>query len=149
MEMLNLKFFGLIFFVISFYGTREIQIVIKNAQTGNELKVMQLIKSDTVLLKKNKDNLYRIRTGFPRTILLVYFKQNRYKLNIDKKAKSIVIDYNKDASKNCYIIHRIYPDAVGSTGLHKLDSCNAVTQIYIYDHYNPQRNLISIRKKVE
>jgi len=136
----------LILITILYCNTREIQIIINNTNS-DELRVMQLVQNDTLQLDKSRENFYRIKKNLPQISLLVYIKKNTYKINIDKYAKSIVIDYNKDSSENCYIIHKIYSDAISSSNMQKINYCDAITQIYIYNKLKPKNQTFKIRKR--
>lgn len=136
----------LILITILYCNTREIQIIINNTNS-DELRVMQLVQNDTLQLDKSRENFYRIKKNLPQISLLVYIKKNTYKINIDKYAKTIVIDYNKDSSENCYIIHKIYSDAISSSNMQKINYCDAITQIYIYNKLKPKNQTFKIRKR--
>lgn len=135
-----------ILITILYCNTREIQIIINNANS-DELRVMQLVQNDTLQLSKSRENFYRIKKNLPQISLLVYIKKHTYKIDIDKYAKSIVIDYNKDSSENCYIIHKIYSDAISSSNMQKINYCDAITQIYIYNKLKPKSQTFLIRKR--
>ena len=135
-----------ILITILYCNTREIQIIINNANS-DELRVMQLVQNDTLQLDKSRENFYRIKKNLPQISLLVYIKKHTYKINIDKYAKSIVIEYNKDSSENCYIIHKIYSDAISSSNMQKINYCDAITQIYIYNKLKPKNQTFKIRKR--
>lgn len=120
---------------------QDMQIVVNdnNSKDDDRIKVLSLSKNDTINLSESKPNFYSLKKDFSKSMLIVY-KSKTFKINdIDKEAKSIFIDFEDNADDDCYVVNRVYTDAVQSSGISKLQECSSITNIYIYNRYNPDR----------
>ncbi|WP_282160630.1 hypothetical protein [Ulvibacterium marinum] len=118
---------------------QDVQIVV-NDDYIDKIKVLHLSKNDTIVLSESKPNFYTLKNGFTQPILIAY-KQKAFKIsNIDKETKSIFIDYEENADNECYVVNKVYSDAVQSSDVSNLKECKAITNIYVYNQYNPDRD---------
>lgn len=114
----------------------SLQISTKNK---NNFKLEQINKNEYVLsLKSIKDEL------------VVIYKNKTYKLiDLNEEVKNVYIEFNNDASDECYIIHRVFGDAIQSYQTSILKECEGITNIYYSNsiNYNPSGS-VKIRRKV-
>lgn len=121
-------------------NAQDIQIVI-NDDNVDKIKVLSLSKNDTIVLSESKPDFYTLKNGFSQPILISY-KQKSFRIsNIDKETKSIFINYEKNAGNGCYVVNKEYRDAIQSSDMSNLKECKSITNIYIYNQYNPDRNI--------
>lgn len=121
-------------------NSQDIQIVI-NDDNVDRIKVLSLSKNDTIVLPESKPDFYTLKNGFSQPILISY-KQKGFRIsNIDKETKSIFIDYEKNAGNGCYVVNKAYSDAIQSSDMSNLKECKSITNIYIYNKFNPDRNI--------
>ena len=131
--------FFLVILLLYSCRVQNIKIVI-NDNSADKIKVWSISKNDTTALAESQPNYYILKNKLPQIILISY-QQKRYIIrNIDSETKSILIDYKKNADNDCYVIHKVYSDAIQSYGLNSLKKCKSITNIYIYNEYNPVKN---------
>ena len=119
---------------------QDIQVIVSDNNSIGKIKVLSLSKNDTIILSESKPNFYTLKNGFSEPILIAY-KQRTFKIsNIDKETKSIFVDYEENAGNECYVVNKVYGDAVQSSNVSNLKNCNSITNIYIYNQYNPDRD---------
>lgn len=130
---------------------QDVQVVVNDNNSINRITVLSLSKNDTIALSESKPNFYSLKNGFSQPILIVYKKKTFKISDIDKEAKSIFIDYEDKADDECYVVNKVYTDAVQSSDVSNLKKCNSITNIYIYNRYNPDRTnnkpSVKLRKK--
>lgn len=136
----NIILFLIIFGLCTSCKAQDIQIVINDNNFINKVKILSLSKKDTLTLSESKPNFYSLKNSFSKSILIVY-KEKMFKINdIDKETKSIFVDYEENTGDGCYVVNKIYGDAIQSSDMNNLKKCNSITNIYIYNQYNPERN---------
>lgn len=120
-------------------NAQHIQVVV-NDNRVDEIKVLSLLKKDTITLTQSKPSFYTLKNGFSQAIFIVY-KQKMFKIsNLDEESKSIFVDYDEKADNKCYVVNKVYGDAAQSSGIENLKKCKSITNVYIYNHYNPNRD---------
>jgi|GEM_PF-3018422 len=119
---------------------QDIQVVVSDNNSIGKIKVSSLSKNDTIILSESKPSFYTLKNSFSEPILITY-KERTFKINsIDKETKSILIDYEENAGNECYVVNKAYADAVQSSNVSNLKNCKSITNIYIYNQYNPDKN---------
>ena len=145
----NIILFLAILGLFSSCGAQDIQIIV-NDDNIDTIKVFSLSKNDTIVLSESKPSFYTLKNGVSEPLLISY-KQKHFKINnTDKETKSIFIDYEKNAGNGCYAVHKDYSDAIQSSNMTNLKECKSITNIYIYNQYNRDKNIkpsIKIRIK--
>lgn len=134
--------------------SQEIRIVIddKNDETPKtNIEVFNVVEKDTVIVKAIKSNYYQIRGNKERT-LLVFYDAKSFKIkNVNNEIKSIFIDYERNAQDGCYVINKVFSDAVqSSNSIDDFKDCKKLTNIYLYREYEPDRKTsptVKLRKK--
>lgn len=82
--------------------------------------------------------------------LIIKYKTNIFMLtDIREITKCIYVNYKNDAEENCYVINEMYSDALQSQGLNNLNNCSDITNIYLYNEFEPKiiKMDVKIRKK--
>lgn len=150
--MIHIKKIITLFIILSFISckSQEMKISVNDNQSQEDLKlkVSLLIKNDTLTLKDIRPNVYEIKNII--NTFLIEYKDKKYLLNdVEKNVKSIVVDYNKNAKDGCFVVHKIFGDAIQSSNTNNLKDCSDISNIYLYntDKLNPN-NLpqVKIRK---
>jgi len=121
---------------------QEIKIVMNdkiNIELETTIEVFNLIKKDTVVVKPTKEGHYQIKSD-KENHLLIRYKSKMFDIeNLNLEVKSIFIDYDNKAENNCYVINKVFSDAVQSSNIKGLKNCSSITNIYLYREYVPNR----------
>lgn len=139
MMKINIILFLAVVGLCSSCKVQDIQIVV-NDNNVDLIKVLNLSKNDTITLFESKPNFYTLKNVATQSILIAY-KQKVFRIsNIDKETKSIFIDYEENAGNECFVVHKVYSDAIQSSDVSNLKECKAITNIYVYNQYDPDRD---------
>lgn len=150
--MINIKKIIVLFLVLPFIYCKSqvVNISVKDIQSSNnlKLKVSLLVKNDTIFLKETKPNFYLIKES--KNTFLIEYGNNKYFLNdIENDVKSIVIDYKHNAENGCFIVNKIFGDAIQSYNLNNLKDCSDITNVYLYNTNEPKLDIapeVKLRK---
>lgn len=121
---------------------QEIKIIMNdegNIDLGTTIEVFNLIEKDTVVMKPIKEGYYQIKRDNEKHLLIMYKSKTFDIQNINLEVKSIFIDYDNNAESNCYVINKSFSDAVQSSDVKGLKDCSSITNIYLYNEYEPNR----------
>ncbi len=131
-------------------NAQEIRVEIKDSISESEhIELFLVNELDTIKLNVVNQFIFKVDSiSFGNTILLKY-KSLIFNLGkLDTIMKSILLDFNQNASKECYAINRVYSDAVQSN-LYYTSDCSGFHNIYLYSTEMPKvtkEHAVKIRK---
>ena len=132
-------------------NAQEIRIKIKDTTSKPEYPELFIVnETDTIKLNVVNQCVFKVDSAsFGNTILLKY-KSITFDLGkLDVIMKSILLDFNQNASKECYTVNRVYGDAVQSNFDYTLD-CTELHNIYLCNTEVPKainKPAVKFRKK--
>jgi hypothetical protein len=115
---------------------------------GQEVKIMinglniESIKVGDSILKKNIDDEFLYyRKECEKDINLTVYNQEFTIPTLQKEIKFIVIDYNSNAAKGCYVINQAIGDVMSSWNINNVPNCSNITSVGLFDKFDKNKPL--------
>ncbi len=151
--MTHILKFIIVFIILTFASCKaqEIKISVNDEHKTENLKltVFLLTNNDSLILKDIRPGFYTIKQS--KNNFLISYRNKKYLLkNIEDTIKSIIIYYNPNAENDCYVINKIFEDAIQSYNSKDFKDCSDVSNIYLYntfEHTSIKLPKVRLRKK--
>lgn len=139
-----------IFLSLQSCKSQNIKIVVNdnNFSVNDSLQISAKNKSKFKLEKINKNEYILSLISFKDELVVIYKNKSFTLVDLNEQVKNVYFEFNNDANDECYIIHRVFGDAIQSNQTSLLNDCGGITNIYYSNsiNYNPSGS-IKVRRK--